>query len=43
MLMGNLFAPFYLGVIANQFGNDLIVIMSLPLLTPPPPRGRGRK
>jgi len=25
-------------VIANQFGNGLIVIISLPLLIPPPPK-----
>ena len=29
-------------VIANQFGNGLIVIISLPHLYPPPPFGRGR-
>ena len=29
-------------VITNQFGNGLIVIMPLPLLSPPPPSGRGR-
>jgi len=27
---------FSLNIIANQFGNGLIVIISLPLLTPPP-------